>query len=58
MRKLLHKIKNRKSGHCLSVHQSAMVQSQWLKLFGTDGCYYPYTTELDMLADLLEHYNI
>jgi hypothetical protein len=59
MKKLLKQIlKDRKKGLVLSHHQAMMVQSEWLKLFGTGGCYYPNRSESNMLKDLLEEYNI
>ena len=59
MKAFLRKIqRDRKKGFCLSVHQSAIVQSQWLRLFATGGCYYPDVSEFDMLSDLCEHYEV
>ena len=60
MRKLLYQIlKDRKAGLIMSQHQAMMVQGTWLKLFGTGGCdCYPYVSEIDMLNDLLEYFNI
>jgi len=51
-------LKDREKGYTISHHQAMMIQSQWLKLFGSEYCYYPYTTETDMLKDLLEHYKL
>ena len=43
----------------MSQHQAMMVQGTWLKLFGTGGCdCYPYVSEIDMLNDLLEYFDI
>jgi hypothetical protein len=65
MKTLLKGIKKRlEIGHLngayfLTHNEAMMIQSEWLKIFGTGGCdCYPYTTEMDMYQDLLEHYNI
>ena len=60
MKKLLRQIlKDKLNGYVLSHHQAIMIQGEWLKLFGTGGCdCYPYTTEKDMLDDLLDHYKV
>ena len=52
-------LKDRQKGYVMSHHHAMLVQSQWLKLFGTGGCsHYPYTSEGDMVKDLLKHYNM
>ena len=64
MKALLKKVKTRlenKTDHryFLNHHEAIIIQSDWLKIFGTGGCdCYPYTTEMDMYQDLCEHYNI
>jgi len=66
MKALLRKINKRIDdvdnvhyNHFLSTHEAAMINSAWLQIFGTGGCdCYPYTSELDMFNDLLEHYNL
>lgn len=58
MKQLLKDIlKDSLRGYSLSTHQVAMVQSDWLRIFGRSGCYYPDVTENDMLTDLFEHYS-
>lgn len=52
-------IKDRKKGYVMSHHHAMMVQSQWLKLYGTGGCdCYPYMSERDIVKDLMEYYKI
>ena len=58
MKEILRQIlKDRQAGRCLNIHQAVIVESEWLRLFGTGGCdCYPYTSDSDMLNDLLKHY--
>lgn len=59
MKKLLKEIiKDRENGLVMSNHQSAMIESEWLKIFGIGGCYYPDVTLNDMFKDLLDHYKV
>ena len=60
MKRILKQIlKDRHNGLVMSHSQAMHVQSAWLKLYGTGGCdCFPYTTEIDMFNDLLDHHGI
>ncbi len=48
-----------KNGNRMDHHEAVMVQTDWVKIFGSAGCdCYPYITEDEMLKDLLDHYTI
>ena len=58
IRELKQIVIDRHDGKCLSVHQSAILESAWLKVYGTGGCYYPDVTENDMLQDMIFYHGI
>jgi hypothetical protein len=48
----------RKPGNVLTHSEALKIQSKWLKIHGTGGCYYPYTSENDMIRDLKEYFSV
>ena len=58
IRELLRQIRRSNNSFPLTHRQALKVQAEWLRLFGTGGCSYPYTSEWDMVKDLWEHYKI